>query len=117
MPSGFQAHSDSSGSFLASDGLESRSSTDTWVLLEIFSPTLCSSLTPSPLGRGPKEQQELGLIGKMDGDPQLRLKKMGGADGTPLALHKMMAPEKPKKYLLDSLQQCRNCCVSEALLH
>uniref|UniRef100_A0A8C0ZLF5 Testis-expressed sequence 35 protein n=1 Tax=Castor canadensis TaxID=51338 RepID=A0A8C0ZLF5_CASCN len=63
-----------------------------------------------PLGRGPKEQQELGLIGKMDGDPQLRLKKMGGADGTPLALHKMMAPEKPKKYLLDSLQQCRNCC-------
>ncbi|KAF3823384.1 hypothetical protein GH733_010820 [Mirounga leonina] len=64
-----------------------------------------------PLRRGPKEQQELRLVGKIDTDPQLRLKKMDGADGTPLSLHKkMMALENPKKDPLDSLHQCRSCC-------
>ncbi|XP_032249321.1 testis-expressed protein 35 [Halichoerus grypus] len=64
-----------------------------------------------PLRRGPKEQQELRLVGKIDTDPQLRLKKMDGADGTPLSLHKkMMALQKPKKDPLDSLHQCGPCC-------
>ncbi|XP_073755526.1 testis-expressed protein 35 isoform X10 [Callorhinus ursinus] len=64
-----------------------------------------------PLRRGPKEQQELRLVGKTDTDPQLRLKKMEGADGTPLSLHKkMMALQKPKKGPLDSLHQCGPCC-------
>ncbi|XP_032175160.1 testis-expressed protein 35 isoform X5 [Mustela lutreola] len=64
-----------------------------------------------PLRRGPKEQQELRLIGKTDPDPQLRLKKMDGADGTPLSLHKkMMALQKPKKDPLDALHQCGPCC-------
>ncbi|CAK7311107.1 Testis-expressed protein 35 [Vulpes lagopus] len=63
--------------------------------------------------RGPKEQQELRLIGKTDTDPQLRLKKMDGADGTPLSLHKkIMALQKTKKDPLDSLHQCRTCCVT-----
>ncbi|XP_077757952.1 testis-expressed protein 35 isoform X5 [Canis aureus] len=64
-----------------------------------------------PLRRGPKEQQELRLIGKTDTDPQLRLKKMDGADGTPLSLHKkIMALQKTKKDPLDSLHQCGTCC-------
>ncbi|XP_004762039.1 testis-expressed protein 35 isoform X5 [Mustela putorius furo] len=64
-----------------------------------------------PLRRGPKEQQELRLIGKTDPDPQLCLKKMDGADGTPLSLHKkMMALQKPKKDPLDALHQCGPCC-------
>ncbi|XP_061041657.1 testis-expressed protein 35 [Eubalaena glacialis] len=64
-----------------------------------------------PLRRGPKEQQELRLIGKMDTDPQIRLKKMDGADGVPLALHKkMMALQQPKKDPVDSLHQCDTCC-------
>uniref|UniRef100_G1M7J0 Testis expressed 35 n=1 Tax=Ailuropoda melanoleuca TaxID=9646 RepID=G1M7J0_AILME len=64
-----------------------------------------------PLRRGPKEQQELRLVGKTDTDPQLRLKKVDGADGTPLSLHKkMMALQKTKKDPLDSLHQCGPCC-------
>uniref|UniRef100_A0A8C0LT08 Testis expressed 35 n=2 Tax=Canis lupus familiaris TaxID=9615 RepID=A0A8C0LT08_CANLF len=64
-----------------------------------------------PLRRGPKEQQELRLIGKTDIDPQLRLKKMDGADGTPLSLHKkIMALQKTKKDPLDSLHQCGTYC-------
>uniref|UniRef100_A0A673V980 Testis expressed 35 n=1 Tax=Suricata suricatta TaxID=37032 RepID=A0A673V980_SURSU len=69
-----------------------------------------------PLRRGPREQQELRLTAKTDADPQLRLKKMDGADGPPFTLHKkMMALQKMKKDPLDSLQRCRTCCVSEAL--
>ncbi|XP_059947188.1 testis-expressed protein 35 isoform X2 [Mesoplodon densirostris] len=61
--------------------------------------------------RGPKEQQELRLIGKTDTDPQIQLKKMDGADGAPLALHKkMMALQQPKKNPVDSLHQCDTCC-------
>ncbi|XP_067584854.1 LOW QUALITY PROTEIN: testis-expressed protein 35 [Pseudorca crassidens] len=64
-----------------------------------------------PLRRGPKEQQELRLIGKMDTDPQIRRKKMDGADGVPLALHKKMtALQQPKKDPMDSLHQCDTCC-------
>ncbi|XP_077619255.1 testis-expressed protein 35 isoform X2 [Crocuta crocuta] len=64
-----------------------------------------------PLRRRPKEPQELRLTAKTDTDPQLRLKKMDGVDGTPLTLHRrMMALQKPKKYPLDSLQQCGACC-------
>lgn len=87
------------------------------VMLEIV-PQLCPSLTsaPRPLRRRPKEPQELRLTAKTDTDPQLRLKKMDGVDGTPLTLHRrMMALQKTKKDPLDSLQQCGACCVSEAL--
>ncbi|XP_023989497.1 testis-expressed protein 35 [Physeter macrocephalus] len=65
-----------------------------------------------PRRRGPKEQQEeLRLIGKTDADPQIRLKKMDGADRAPLALHKkMMALQQPKKDPMDSLHQCDTCC-------
>ncbi|KAB0405985.1 hypothetical protein E2I00_007129 [Balaenoptera physalus] len=67
--------------------------------------------------RGPKEQQELRLIGKMDTDPQIRLKKMDGADGAPLALHKkMMALQQPKKDPMESLHQCDTCCVMKPSL-
>ncbi|KAJ8795178.1 hypothetical protein J1605_018524 [Eschrichtius robustus] len=70
-----------------------------------------------PLRRGPKEQQELRLIGKMDTDPQIRLKKMDGADGAPLALHKkMMALQQPKKDPMESLHQCDTCCVMKPSL-
>ncbi|KAF5916658.1 hypothetical protein HPG69_005453 [Diceros bicornis minor] len=65
-----------------------------------------------PLRRGPKEQQELRLMGKTD--PQPRLKKMHEADGAPLALHKNVALQKPKQDPLDCLHQCGTCCVSEA---
>ncbi|XP_043423851.1 testis-expressed protein 35 isoform X3 [Prionailurus bengalensis] len=65
----------------------------------------------NPLRRGPEEQQEFRLTAKMDTDPQLRLKKVDGADGMPLTLHeKMMALQKPKKDPLDSLHQGRTCC-------
>ncbi|XP_014931020.1 testis-expressed protein 35 isoform X1 [Acinonyx jubatus] len=65
----------------------------------------------NPLRRGPKEQQEFRLTAKTDTDPQLRLKKVDGADGMPLTLHeKMMALQKPKKDPLDSLHQGRTCC-------
>ncbi|XP_057585364.1 testis-expressed protein 35 [Hippopotamus amphibius kiboko] len=64
-----------------------------------------------PLRRGLKEQQELRQIGKMGTDPQLRLKKLDGADGGPLARHKqMMAPQQPKKDPMDSLHHCDTCC-------
>ncbi|TEA29309.1 hypothetical protein DBR06_SOUSAS24410022 [Sousa chinensis] len=70
-----------------------------------------------PLRRGPKEQQELRLIGKMDTDPQIRRKKMDGADGVPLALHKKMtALQQPKKDPMDSLHQCDTCCVMKPSL-
>ncbi|XP_058395978.1 testis-expressed protein 35 isoform X2 [Diceros bicornis minor] len=58
--------------------------------------------------RGPKEQQELRLMGKTD--PQPRLKKMHEADGAPLALHKNVALQKPKQDPLDCLHQCGTCC-------
>ncbi|XP_040302601.1 testis-expressed protein 35 isoform X3 [Herpailurus yagouaroundi] len=65
----------------------------------------------NPLRRGPQEQQEFRLTAKTDTDPQLRLKKVDGADGMPLTLHeKMMALQKPKKDPLDSLHQGRICC-------
>ncbi|XP_035136073.1 testis-expressed protein 35 isoform X8 [Callithrix jacchus] len=64
--------------------------------------------------RGPKEQQDLRLMGKTHGDPQLRLQKMdgaGGANRAPFALHKKtMAPQKAKQDSLDPLHQCRTCC-------
>ncbi|TKC40232.1 hypothetical protein EI555_003254 [Monodon monoceros] len=67
--------------------------------------------------RGPKEQQELRLIGKMDTDPQIRRKKMDGADGVPLSLHKKMtALQQPKKDPMDSLHQCDTCCVMKPSL-
>ncbi|XP_070123862.1 testis-expressed protein 35 isoform X5 [Equus caballus] len=62
-----------------------------------------------PRRRGPKEQQELKLVGKTD--PQLQLKKMHGADGAPLVLHKKsVALQKPKEGPLDCLHQCGTCC-------
>uniref|UniRef100_G1S021 Testis expressed 35 n=1 Tax=Nomascus leucogenys TaxID=61853 RepID=G1S021_NOMLE len=67
-----------------------------------------------PLRRAPKEQQELRLMGKTHGEPQLRPKQMdgaGGADGAPCALHKKtMAPQKTKQGSLDPLHQCGTCC-------
>ncbi|XP_006142356.1 testis-expressed protein 35 isoform X7 [Tupaia chinensis] len=64
-----------------------------------------------PLRKGPKEQPELGLLGKADTDPRLRLKKMDRAEGTSLARHKnTMAPQKPQKDAVDSLHQCGSCC-------
>ncbi|XP_078212368.1 testis-expressed protein 35 isoform X10 [Callithrix jacchus] len=70
--------------------------------------------------RGPKEQQDLRLMGKTHGDPQLRLQKMdgaGGANRAPFALHKKtMAPQKAKQDSLDPLHQCRTCCVRKCLL-
>nr|XP_023496381.1 testis-expressed protein 35 isoform X5 [Equus caballus]XP_023496382.1 testis-expressed protein 35 isoform X5 [Equus caballus] len=68
-----------------------------------------SKLLPSPRRRGPKEQQELKLVGKTD--PQLQLKKMHGAAGAPLVLHKKsVALQKPKEGPLDCLHQCGTCC-------
>ncbi|XP_070447743.1 testis-expressed protein 35 isoform X8 [Equus przewalskii] len=62
-----------------------------------------------PRRRGPKEQQELKLVGKTD--PQLQLKKMHGAAGAPLVLHKKsVALQKPKEGPLDCLHQCGTCC-------
>nr|XP_055110841.1 testis-expressed protein 35 isoform X13 [Symphalangus syndactylus] len=67
-----------------------------------------------PLRRAPKEQQELRLMGKTHGEPQLRPKQMdgaGGADGAPCALHKKtMTPQKTKQGSLDPLHQCGTCC-------
>ncbi|XP_021562547.1 testis-expressed protein 35 [Carlito syrichta] len=64
-----------------------------------------------PLRRGPKEQPELRLMGKTDTDPQLRPKKMSGADGALFALHKKTTvPQKPKQDSLDSLHRCGTCC-------
>uniref|UniRef100_A0A8D0WVN7 Testis expressed 35 n=1 Tax=Sus scrofa TaxID=9823 RepID=A0A8D0WVN7_PIG len=64
-----------------------------------------------PLRRGPKEQQDLRLVGKTVTEPQLQLKKLDGADGIPLGLHKkMMALQTPNKNPMDSLHQCEPCC-------
>ncbi|XP_019063899.1 testis-expressed protein 35 isoform X2 [Fukomys damarensis] len=64
-----------------------------------------------PLQRGSKGQQDLGLVGSTDVDPQLRLKEMDGANRTPSPLgKKMMAPPKAEKDLPDSLHQCSSCC-------
>ncbi|XP_012584433.1 PREDICTED: testis-expressed sequence 35 protein [Condylura cristata] len=64
-----------------------------------------------PLRRGPKEQPGLKLIRKTDTDPQLQLKKMNGAGGALLGLHKkQLTPQKAKKGPLDSLHQCGTCC-------
>uniref|UniRef100_A0A2K6TXS9 Testis expressed 35 n=1 Tax=Saimiri boliviensis boliviensis TaxID=39432 RepID=A0A2K6TXS9_SAIBB len=64
--------------------------------------------------RGPKEQQELRLMGKTHRDPQLRLQKMDGAsgpNGAPFALHKKtVAPQKAKQGSLDPLHQRGTCC-------
>ncbi|XP_045040974.1 testis-expressed protein 35 isoform X1 [Desmodus rotundus] len=69
------------------------------------------------LRRGPKEHQDLRLIGKPDVDSRLRLRKLEGADGASLAVHKKnMALQKPRKDLLDSLHQCGTCCVKKCLL-
>lgn len=54
-------------------------------------------------------------MGKPDMDSHLRLRKLEGADGASLAIHKKhMALQKPKKDPLESLHQCGTCCVSEA---
>uniref|UniRef100_A0A8D0JHN2 Testis expressed 35 n=1 Tax=Sus scrofa TaxID=9823 RepID=A0A8D0JHN2_PIG len=64
-----------------------------------------------PLRRGLKEQQDLRLVGKTVTEPQLQLKKLDGADGIPLGLHKkMMALQTPNKNPMDSLHQCEPCC-------
>uniref|UniRef100_A0A8C5XSQ6 Testis expressed 35 n=1 Tax=Microcebus murinus TaxID=30608 RepID=A0A8C5XSQ6_MICMU len=64
-----------------------------------------------PLRRGAKEQQELGLMGKPDTDPQLRPRRMDAAGGAPFALHrKMSAPQKPHTDPPDARQQLGTCC-------
>ncbi|XP_040594491.1 testis-expressed protein 35 isoform X3 [Mesocricetus auratus] len=63
-----------------------------------------------PLPKQPKEQQELGQIGKIDKDPQLRLKKTEEPKGVPLTGDKMMMSQKTKNNPLDSLQACQSCC-------
>uniref|UniRef100_A0A8D2D9E7 Testis expressed 35 n=1 Tax=Sciurus vulgaris TaxID=55149 RepID=A0A8D2D9E7_SCIVU len=64
-----------------------------------------------PFRRGWMEPEELGLMGKADADPRLRLRKMDGAGGAALSLHKnTVVSPKPKKELPDSLPQCRSCC-------
>ncbi|XP_035871303.1 testis-expressed protein 35 [Phyllostomus discolor] len=66
---------------------------------------------PSLLRRGPKEHQDLRLMGKPDMDSHLRLRKLEGADGASLAVHKKhMALQKPKRDPLESLHQCGTCC-------
>lgn len=60
-------------------------------------------------------QQELRLIGKTDTDLQLQPRKMDGAGGAPLSLHKKMAALQQPKDPMDSLHQCDSCFVSEAL--
>ena len=85
--------------------------------VENYLPNSAPPWLPRRLRRGPKEQQELRLIGKTDTDPQIRLKKMDGADGAPLALHKkMMALQQPKKDPMGSLHQCDTCCVMKPSL-
>ncbi|XP_035301854.1 testis-expressed protein 35 isoform X1 [Cricetulus griseus] len=63
-----------------------------------------------PPPKQPKEQQELGQIGKMDKDPQFRFKKMEEPDGAPLTGDKMMMSQKTKNNLLDSSHACQSCC-------
>uniref|UniRef100_A0A8B9WR88 Testis expressed 35 n=1 Tax=Bos mutus grunniens TaxID=30521 RepID=A0A8B9WR88_BOSMU len=62
-----------------------------------------------PLRRGLKMQQELRLIGKTDTEPQLRLRKMDGAGGAPLSLHKKMVALQQPKDPMDPLHQCDSC--------
>ncbi|XP_059731547.1 testis-expressed protein 35 isoform X3 [Bos taurus] len=62
-----------------------------------------------PLRRGLKMQQELRLIGKTDTEPQLRLRKMDGAGGAPLSLHKKMVARQQPKDPMDPLHQCDSC--------
>ncbi|XP_023087033.1 testis-expressed protein 35 isoform X2 [Piliocolobus tephrosceles] len=61
-----------------------------------------------PLRRAPKEQQELRLMGKTHREPQLRPKKMDGANGAPCALHKKTMAQK-KQGSLDPLHECGPC--------
>ncbi|XP_017916134.1 PREDICTED: testis-expressed sequence 35 protein isoform X2 [Capra hircus] len=62
-----------------------------------------------PFRRGLKMQQELRLIGKTDTDLQLQPRKMDGAGGAPLSLHKKMAALQQPKDPMDSLHQCDSC--------
>ncbi|XP_037662611.1 testis-expressed protein 35 [Choloepus didactylus] len=68
-----------------------------------------------PLRRGPNLQEELELMGKMNTDPhpQLRLKKMDGAERAPSALpRKTMAPQNMARDSLDFIPcrcGCENC--------
>ncbi|XP_051004208.1 testis-expressed protein 35 isoform X2 [Acomys russatus] len=62
-----------------------------------------------PLQKQPKEQHELGQIGKMDNDSQLGLKKMEDSSGGSLARDKMMMSQKAKNDVLDSLHSCQSC--------
>ncbi|KAM7234889.1 hypothetical protein CapIbe_013709 [Capra ibex] len=62
-----------------------------------------------PFRRGLKMQQELRLIGKTDTDLQLQPRKMDGAGGAPLSLHKKMAALQQPKDPVDSLHQCDSC--------
>ncbi|XP_019502637.1 PREDICTED: testis-expressed sequence 35 protein [Hipposideros armiger] len=67
---------------------------------------------PVPLRRGPKERQELRLLGKTD--PQLRLKDMDGAHRASLPLHKKTAAlQTPKTDPLGSLHPCETRCAWE----
>lgn len=113
-----QKESDSSRSCgsCCPDGLELRPSMATCALTEIVSPTFHLSLLPSPLQRGSRDHHDHRLMGMTDIDPQLRLKRVDRANRTSLPLHKMMEPQKPKKDPMDSVHQCRSCCVSEACL-
>ncbi|KAM8816643.1 testis-expressed protein 35 [Rhynchonycteris naso] len=64
-----------------------------------------------PPRRGPKEHQELKLMGKPDVESQLRLKKLVEADGASPTVHKQItALQKPRKDVLDSHDQCGTCC-------
>ncbi|KAM7336118.1 hypothetical protein ACRRTK_004611 [Alexandromys fortis] len=62
-----------------------------------------------PLQKQPKEQQELGQIGKMDKDPQLRPKQMEEPDGVSLTSDKTMS-QKTKTNPPDPLHSCQSCC-------
>nr|XP_048277593.1 testis-expressed protein 35 isoform X2 [Myodes glareolus] len=63
-----------------------------------------------PLQKQPKEQQELGQIGKTDKDPQLRPKKMEEPDRAALTSDKMMTSQKTKDNSPDPLHSCQSCC-------
>ncbi|XP_066219932.1 testis-expressed protein 35 [Saccopteryx leptura] len=64
-----------------------------------------------PPRRGPKEHQELKLMGKPDADSQLRRKKLEEADGALPTVHKQItALQKPRKGMLDAHDQCGTCC-------
>ncbi|XP_075843565.1 testis-expressed protein 35 isoform X3 [Microtus pennsylvanicus] len=63
-----------------------------------------------PLQKQPKEQQELGQIGKTDKESQLRPKEMEEPEGVSLTSDKMMMSPKTKTNPPDPLHSCQSCC-------